>query len=103
MRIEVRGRSYPRARWFTNDFFAVTSLYERDGERVLLKVGRQAGFLGVPLRWIGRFLASREMAFLKLLDDLPGVPTLIDSWEDSGFVRELLDGRPLAKGMHVSD
>lgn len=102
-RIKVRGRSFRLARTFKNDFFAVTSLYERDGERVLLKVGRQAGFLGAPLRWVGRLLASREMAFLQRLDDLPGVPALIQPWEDTGFIREFIEGRPLAKGMHVND
>ncbi len=102
-RIEVRGRPYSLVRVFKNDFFAITSLYEGDGERVLLKVGRQAGFFGVPLRWIGRILASREVFFLQRLDDLPGIPRLIDRWEDTGFIREFIEGQPLAKGTPVDN
>jgi hypothetical protein len=101
--IAVFGKTYRLARVFKNDFFAITSMYESEDSRVLLKVGRQASFLAVPLRWIGRILADREVSAMQKLSDIDGIPALIDRWEDTGFVREYVEGEPLKKGMPVPD
>jgi hypothetical protein len=102
-RIEAGGNTYTLARVFKNDFFAVTSLYEGPSGRVVLKINRQAWFFIVPLRWIGRRLVSREINALQLLDGVAGVPRLIGRWEDTGLVREFIEGEPLRRGARVDD
>jgi hypothetical protein len=78
-------------------------MYAGEGGRVLLKVGRQASFLGLPCRWVGRWLAAREHAALERLRAVEGIPGPIDRWGDTGIVREYVEGHPLAKGEPVPD
>ena len=101
--IEIGEQRYTRRRVFKNDFFAVTALYEGDAGKVLLKVGRQASFLLVPLRWVGRFLAAREAAAFRRLSDVEGIPRLVERWGPTGIVREFIEGQPLARGVGVPD
>ncbi|MFQ5415067.1 MAG: hypothetical protein ACE5E6_11475, partial [Phycisphaerae bacterium] len=67
-------------------------------ERVILKVAREADFMMLPLAWVGRILAKREVGLLTVLDGLEGVPRLIARWGRTGIVREYVDGTPLVKG-----
>ncbi|HNQ24190.1 MAG TPA: hypothetical protein PKK06_13970 [Phycisphaerae bacterium] len=102
-RIDIRGHTYAYARTFKNDFFAVTALYVGQDGKVVLKVGRQVHFLGLPMRWIGRWLRQREERFLRLLADVDGVPRLLARWSDTGLVRTFIEGRPLRNGEPVAD
>ena len=101
--IDVDGRCLAKARVFKNDFFAVTALYEGEGRRVILKVQRQASFLYVPLGWVGRILAAKEVASLERLGDLDGIPRLLRRWDKTGIVREYVDGVPLTRDASVPD
>jgi len=101
--ITLEGRTYSQVRVFKNDFFAVTALYEDAGRRVLVKIGRQASFLGLPMRWVGRLLARREAVAMTVLSGLPGIPRLLCRWGDTGIIREFIEGHPLSKGEHVND
>lgn len=101
--IEVAGCPYTHRRTFKHDFFAATAMYEGDAGKVLLKVGRQASFLGMPFGLVGRLLTYRERLALDRLGDLEGVPKLLARWERSGLIREFIEGRPLAKGATVPD
>ena len=101
--IEVGGRRYVQRRVFKNDFFAATALYEGQGEKVILKVGRQASFMALPLGWIGRLLAARERAAMERLHGLEGIPRLIGGWGPAGIVREYIEGCPLSEAEYVPD
>ncbi len=101
--IDVAGQPYSLQRIFKNDFFAITSMYEREGHRVVLKVGRQASFFLFPLEWTGRWLANREWGALSRLQDLHGIPKPIARWEQTGVIREFAEGHPLEKGEQVPD
>jgi hypothetical protein len=101
--IELRGEPFTLKRVFKNDFFAVTALYERAGEKVVLKVHRQAWFLLIPLRWVGRVLAARECTAFQRLRDVDGVPRLIERWGPTGVVREYIEGKPLTRKTAVDD
>jgi hypothetical protein len=103
LQIDVDGQRYVQRRIFKNDFFAVTAMYEGEARKVILKVGRQASFLAMPLGWVGRLLAAREQALLQRLQDIDGVPTFIGRWGPSGIVREYIEGHPLSKGERVPD
>ena len=101
--LTVGGRTYYHRKTFKNDFFAVTTLYEGKAGKVVLKVGRQARFLLLPLKWVGRFLARREEWFLRQLEELDQVPGFMGRWGDTGIVRRYLEGHPLQKGERVDD
>lgn len=101
--IEIDGGRYVQRRVFKNDFFAITAMYEGEAGKVILKVGRQASFLFIPLGWVGRLLAAREQVALERLCDVEGIPKLIGRWGKTGIVREYIEGHPLAKGEHVPD
>ncbi len=110
-RISLAGQTYLHRRTFKHDFFAATGLYEvsaapssgasgmeQIARKVVLKIGRQASFLGFPLRWIGRYLSNREARLYERVQSVPGVPRYLGSFGPTGFVHEYVEGRPLAKG-----
>lgn len=101
--LDVRGRCYAHKKTFKNDFFAVTAMYSDDQNSVILKVHRQVSFLLLPMRWVGRLLVARECACFEILQDVQGVPRLIQRWGTTGVIREFVPGKPLTKGEPVPD
>jgi hypothetical protein len=98
------GNTYRLHRSVKHDFVAATGFYRDDaGEGVVLKISRTAGFMGIPLRWTGRWVCRREVRFYRRLHDLPNVPRLLGLVGDTGFVHEYVRGRPLAKHRPVPD
>jgi hypothetical protein len=102
-RIELGGEGYTLARIFKHDFFAYTALYEGERRRIVLKIGRKAGLLGLPLSWIGRLHACHESAVFRAVDDLPIVPRFTGRWGLFGITHEFVEGHPLEKGERVGD
>jgi len=94
-------------RVFKNDFFAVTAMYESvfDGgvRRVLLKIHRDAWLGPLPMRWVGRILAAKEVGALTRLADVAGVPRLLGRFGHTGIIREYVEGTPMQKGVPVGD
>jgi len=101
--IEWSREQHRLERVFKNDFFAVTALYVGESRKVVLKIGRRASFFGIPLRWIGRFLAAKERSALLSLQDIEGIPRCLGGWRDTGLVREYVEGHALARREHVPD
>ncbi|MCB9853288.1 MAG: hypothetical protein H6819_09355 [Phycisphaerales bacterium] len=101
--LSAAQENYRLVKTFKHDFFAATGLYESDSSRVVLKVGRQASLLGIPMRWTGRFLFRRESRLLKKTQHLDGVPRLTAVWQDTGLIHEYVEGRPLAKNDALPD
>ncbi|MEK6674814.1 MAG: hypothetical protein AABZ47_04070 [Planctomycetota bacterium] len=101
--IVVRENRYTKQCVFKNDFFAITAMYHGEHEKVILKVARDAGLFGIPLRWIGRLLAAREAAFLQSLSGVHGIPRFISRWGPTGVVRQFVDGHPLHRGEQVEN
>jgi hypothetical protein len=101
---EINGNTYRLTKSVKHDFFAATGFYaDGAGKKAVLKMGRTACFLKLPMRWVGRFLCRREIRFYKKLQDLPNVPRLLGTVGDTGFVHEYVEGRPLAKNKPVPD
>ncbi len=102
--LKLPGGQYRFVRMFKHDFFAATGLFQRDGGHyVVLKVGRIADLLGLPGRWIGRFLVDREARIYQALSDLDSVPAFVSMWGDCGFVHEFAAGQPLQQAQAVGD
>lgn len=102
--IECHSTPYALVETFKHDFFAATGLYcNPAGQRAVLKVGRVSSFFGLPLRWVGRFLANREIQNYEQVHDLPGVPRLIGRVGPTGLLHDYVPGRPLERYERVGD
>lgn len=102
--ITLADQTYQHERTVKHDFWAATAFYlSPAGERVVLKVGREVEFVGLPLVWLGLWLRNREMHFYRRLADLPNVPRLLGPVGRTGFAHTYVAGKPLAKGMTIPD
>ena len=101
--IELAGGRYRLARVFKHDFFAATCLYQIDVPatspeampRVVVKFCRNQSFWGLPLDWIGRFLAGHEEAIYRTLRGLNGVPRWMGRISPTSCAVEYIDAKPL--------
>ncbi len=102
-RIELPDGPYAHVRTYKHDFFAATGLYEGPSGKVILKVGRTARLLGLPMAWLGRRLAERERAVYREAQGIPGVPRCFDLWGETGLVHAFVEGHPLQRKERVDD
>ena len=101
--LQINGTTYYRKRVFKHDFFAATGMYECNGSpasegfpyRIVLKLGRQQNIFGLPMRWLGRATTERELANLRRVSGIAGVPKLIARCGNAGFAYEYIEGRSL--------
>jgi len=109
--LQISGTTYYRRRIFKHDFFAATGMYERNGSpaseafprRIVLKLGRQQNFLGLPMQWLGRAATEREFDNLRRLSGIAGVPKLIGRCGNTGFAYEYIEGRSLDDCSDIPD
>ncbi len=97
--IQLRGKTLQLARTFKHDFYAVTGLYQlrsprsqSPSEQVVLKRYHTDRFWILPLRWLGRWLCRREIALGRALQEIDGIPRLLERFGESGLVREFVPG-----------
>ena len=98
--LNINGTMYLRKRVFKHDFFAATGVYECNGtpastgfpRRMVLKLGRRQNFLGLPMRWLGRVTTERELANLRRVSGIAGVPKVVAGYGRTGFVYEYIEG-----------
>lgn len=66
-------------------------------EQVVLKVNRHADLLGVPLAWLGAYLARHEWEILQRLQSLPGgrTPTPLGRYGSTGLIYGYIEGHSL--------
>ncbi len=102
-KITVTQEQYELVRIFKHDFFAATGLYDGPGGMVVLKIGRESDFLGLPLAWLGRWLTRREAAIYRRLSDVPGVPHFVQQEGKNGLVHVYAPGHPLQRHERVND
>lgn len=113
--ISLGPQRYRLVERFKHDFFAATALYECLGgptawqggrgrcDRVVLKLGRVADLLGLPMRFVGEWLARREAGFYGALQGLEGIPGFLGMWGGHGVAHEYVEGHPLRRNEWVSD
>lgn len=100
--VEVDGKRFQRRDIYKHDSWAATALYVGPDHRwIICKFNRQQPIFGLPMKWLGRRLASREAGFLALMADHPLVPdgcgpVLVDGRAAPHAVaHEFIAGRPL--------
>ncbi|HSW44547.1 MAG TPA: hypothetical protein VLM89_03145 [Phycisphaerae bacterium] len=103
VRIVLADGEYVHLKTYKHDFFAATGLYEGPGGKVILKMGRTASLLGIPMSWLGRRLARREHAIYRELQGVPGVPRCDDLFEPTGLIHAFVEGHPLQRRERVDD
>jgi serine/threonine protein kinase len=106
---ELLGSSYALQKTLKKDFYAACGVYGRQSpadpavapDQVLLKIYHTDRFGPLRLRWLGRWLARREIRFLETLKSVPGIPRLLGLHGEAGIVREYVPGcnlREFTKG-----
>ncbi len=101
-RIEVDGKHFELQTIFKHDSWAATALYQGNGTKVVCKFNRVQSCAGIPMRWLGKWLARREATFFRLLEFVPGIPASAKSVMINGriaptaFCHEFIPGRPLS-------
>lgn len=94
---DLHGTAYRLAQTIKHDFYAATGFYDdAAGQRVVLKIGRVAPFMSLPMRWLGAWLCRREVRFYRRLADLPAVPRLLGQLGKTGLIHAYVPGQPLA-------
>lgn len=107
--IEVCNQIYLRSEVFKHDSWAATAQYENQDHRIVVKFNREQPICGLPMRWLGRWLAHRERNLLERLDDVGGVPKSCGDIVVDGRVRltadghDFVEGRPLKMGKIPND
>ena len=72
--VEIDGLTHQLLAVFKHDSLAATALYAGAGRRVVCKFNRRQPFLGLPTKWLGRYLARHEAKVLRRLSGLPNIP-----------------------------
>jgi hypothetical protein len=99
--VTIAGRDYQRQEIYKHDSWAATALYQSGTHKVVCKFNRKQSILGLPMAWLGRWLARREAGFYARLADLPSVPKPCGSIAVDGVVlpnavgHDYVEGRPL--------
>lgn len=57
-----------------HDSWAATALYSSDSGKVICKFNRTEPIFGIPMKWLGRWLASRERSMYLRLSDMENIP-----------------------------
>jgi serine/threonine protein kinase len=89
---------YQQRKLLKRDFYAAVGIYEHGNllsvlpRQVLLKIYHTDALWGLPLGWLGRWLARREIDAYRALADVPGIPRMLATHGEAGMVREFVPG-----------
>jgi len=94
------GTAYHFVNLFKHDFFAATGLYQSaSGRQAVYKVQRVHHLFGIPMKWLGRRIARREIAIYQRLQGLRGIPAFLGRVGETGFLHEFVPGDGLRPDM----
>jgi hypothetical protein len=108
--VAIAGVAHRLCETFKHDSWAATGLYEGpSGDLAVVKLHRRAPVFGVPMGWLGRFLARHETKLLAALSDLKGLPalrgvvTMGDQVLPNAVARTYIEGHPLGNRENVNE
>ncbi|MGQ9589853.1 MAG: hypothetical protein ACUVYA_06115 [Planctomycetota bacterium] len=76
---------------------AQVTLYELPGRKVILKEWKPAG--GAALRWWSRFCIRREVRNYQRLAGIPGIPRVLEIFDDRSFLLEYVEAEPIRRDL----
>ncbi len=107
--ISVSGQPCEQIETFKHDSWAATALYKSPTEKVVCKFGRTEPIFGIPMTWLGRWLARRETRLLDAMRDVTNIPAPAGEISVDGKIlhtamaRGYVAGHPLTRQEQVSD
>lgn len=107
--VDIGGRTFSLSEILKHDSWAATAVYERDGQLAICKFNRQQAVFGLPMRWLGRWLAARERQMLDRLADAAGIPAALGPVSQEGVLLrnavapEFIPGHALGEKERVND
>ncbi len=101
--VTVNGTTFTREEIYKHDSWAATAVYaSATGERIVCKFNRTQSVAGLPMKWLGRRLATREARALLRLADLPRFPRVLGpvfvngKQQRNAVARSYIAGHPLS-------
>jgi hypothetical protein len=107
--VEIGGASYRRIEVLKHDSWAATALYGRSGPEAVCKFNRRQFIFGLPMSWLGKWLARHEARVLRRLEGLPHIPRLLGevlvagNRSDNAVAHDYVPGHPLGRREYVGD
>ncbi len=101
--IKISGRRYELVKAYKHQFITAVGLYRRNEDRVVCKFHRNVSFAGIPLDWLGNFLASYERENLRRCQGISGVPRLRETNMASALAHDYVPGHPLHGDADLTD
>ena len=91
-RLELDGETLVLAREFKDDWLSAVGLYEGPARKLILKSYRERPLFVLPMRWLTRRMARREVEVLAMVEGLRGVPRAFGTHRGVGILHEYLEG-----------
>lgn len=107
--IEIDDRPCCRVEIFKHDSWAATALYRGAHTDVVCKFNRVQSIFGLPMTWLGRWLAAREAHALQRLAGVQGIPAecgpvcVLGRRLDNAVAHRYIPGHPLGAHERPSD
>jgi hypothetical protein len=101
--VQIDGEAFALREIFKHDSWAATAVYQSEHKKIVCKFNRQQSLLGLPLAWLGRWLARREAAHYRRLAGLANVPALCGAVTVDGVelpyavAHDFVEGHPLSR------
>lgn len=101
--VHIDNQVYQLIEVFKHDSWAATAVYQGGAKKIVCKFNRRQSVLGMPMGWLGRWLARREAAHYRRLGDLPNIPGLCGPVSCDGAVwpnavaHDFVEGHPLRR------
>jgi len=99
--INIEGQEYQLEKGLKHSFAVAVAIYERNGEKMIVKIHRRKPFFGIPLKWLGEIMARYENAALKYCCGIYGVPKHRVSDRETAVVHDYIPGHSLTLNEHV--
>jgi hypothetical protein len=100
--VRIGGGVYRRAEIFKHDSWAATARYRGGQGDVVCKFNRVQSIFGLPMGWLGRWLAHRESLALRRLAGLQGIPLVLEPRSAEGLLLPNAVGHPYIAGHPLS-
>jgi hypothetical protein len=97
------NQQFQRVEIYKHDSWAATARYRGEDFDIVCKFNRKQSVLGLPVNWLGRFLARREAYAYQRLQHIPGIAAGCGPVSDSrqiilphAVAHHFIPGRPLS-------